>query len=157
MTNYVLNLLFILNLYGQKFSTLVRCLQIFYNKKSNHICQLICRSTKQISTSSCTKIFTSATKCLVKEILFGFLNGAIFGVQYILVLFQHVFCDLKAPSSIALVRYCHLFFKILENSIEEVIHLTNGVDRGQFYGFKFIKFIVKVIVELLDICRVTAN
>ena len=68
LTNYVLNLLFILNLYGQKFSTLVRCLQIFYNKKSNHICQLICRSTKQISTSSCTKIFTFASKCLVKEI-----------------------------------------------------------------------------------------
>ena len=87
LTNYVLNLLFILNLYGQKFSTLVRCLPIFYNKKSNHICQPICRSTKQISTSSCTKIFTFASKCLVKEILFEFLNGAIPGVQCILVLF----------------------------------------------------------------------
>ena len=86
LTNYVLNLLFILNLYGQKFSTLVRCLPIFYNKKSNHICQPICRSTKQISTSSCTKIFTFASKCLVKEILFEFLNGAIPGVQCILVL-----------------------------------------------------------------------
>ena len=56
---------------------------IFYNRKSNHIYCPICRSNKQIFISSCTKIFTFASNCWIKEILYEFLNSAIPRVQYV--------------------------------------------------------------------------